>query len=238
MNLYAKKKDMKRYALIGVLAIAAMTACKTDNSQQAEQARQDSIRQADSLAAVADAAEKADAEREEQRLKDSVEWVAFQSKDLVFLELHGHVQTVKTNYKTYALDEDGMITSADGKDPFNCSYEKEGDAVYCLNRNEEGYIASETGWEWGTDYEWKDGRIVSYYNTAEAWTTKARYSYDDEGNIIRQKGTSSEFEGEVESFDYKYSYKKRDAYGNWTERSYNGITEKRTITYYANPFAK
>lgn len=223
---------MKWYALIMVFVVAAVVACKTDNSQQAEQARQDSLRQADSITAALQAAE---VEKEEQRRQDSIEWASFQSKDLAFYGLHGHVKTLKADYQLVEFDENGNVQKVDGKDPFNASYEDQGDSYYSLSRNEEGYLSTETGWEWSTDYTWKDGRIVSYYNVAETWTTKATYTYDDEGNLIEEKGTSSEYEGDTEKFRYKYTYTKRDVMGNWTERKSNNGNKTRVITYYEMP---
>ena len=202
--------------------LIALTAAGCVNNINGQNAN-DSISEIDSTELLA------------QHAQDSADWVDFTTFDLLFFELHGHVKSVKWgDYSTYEYSKDGELVKMNGKEPFSNAIISDPDVERCA-RDSNGIICCHYGWEWAIDYEWKDGIIVSESGMDEAFEWNYKYEYDDQGHLIKMKGTEGdEFEEEKEAVEYEINDYTFDEYGNWIRR-YNdrfGDYEARVITYY------
>lgn len=210
---------MKKLPFIfAAIAIAAMfDSC--GNTQRGEKPDSDSIRMADSLA--------------EMMRNDSIEWVNFTSKDLTFMGLHGHVKAMIRNGVTFEFDTLGNWTKIDDVSPYNREVGFYDDySVY--SRDENGFITNESFWEGGTEYIWRDGRIVGENSFNCAYECRLSYEHDTLGNVSKITIVESEDAGESWSkpSDIEIKYLNFDEFGNWTLRKSENGSDTRFITYY------
>lgn len=207
---------------IAALSIIPVFTSSCGNNSKDDTARQDAI--ADSIA------------REDSIWRaDSLAKCSMCTPDLEFFELHGPVKSMRMNENTYSFSEQGQLVRIDGYDPFKVTFNDGYTPQIDMRRNKDGYINQMGGWECGTEFTWKNGKIVKESGGAEAFYWEYAYTYDDDGNITCRKGKEGEWDDYEKKVEYNYSYPERDAFGNWTKRVGTGtekITTNRTITYY------
>lgn len=153
---------------------------------------------------------------------NSVETTQFQSSDLAFFGLYGHVKTVTEDGVTsLEFDPEGVLTAVYGT-PASERY----------NRDKQGRIVEMNGYENHVEYEWGDERPVGSEAQAEGMSIKESYTYDGRGFVVEIKHTDDGDES-VERF----TYPEVDKQGNWTKRTSEGYeytagTTTRVIEYY------
>ena len=175
--------------------------------------------------------------------EDSLARAQMETPDMVFYNVHGPVHVIRQNgNRTMYFSEDGKLISMTGYDPFDgTAYDNGGynPQVY-LSRDKEERLMAEEGWEWVTEYTWKDGHVVGEDGQAESTFWSYKYTLDEHGNIIRMTGTEGDYADEDNpvKVTYNLTYSKVDAYGNWLHRDMkdaDGNTAgelDRTIYYY------
>lgn len=227
---------------MAVLAVI-LASC---SGRDAEKARRDSIRMADSLAFVQ--AQAAAAQEE----ADSIARRNFTTPDLAFNQLHGDVKEAsnpspyeyENNVKIFKYDEDGNWlnvpewTSEDKKWLKECNKPS-----HKTTRDSEGRISRMYGsceiiYDY-IGYTWNDGRVTK--------DSYGRYHYSDDGLLIAYFEDDYDIQENRTIFtDYVVDYM-----GNWIERTAHTYTyepvneyndqvpvvketekQKRTITYY------
>lgn len=162
--------------------------------------------------------------------------------DLAFYYLHGPVKYMQQGDFICQFNEKGELISYNGYNPFegNCYDQGYYNPRITLERGKDKYIEGESGWEWGTDYTWKDGHIIKEHTQAEADVYEYNYKYDDKGDLIGMDGVTYMCDEENDRTEIKltFTYGKRDSYGNWLERIRKGENDdcddvtKRIIVYY------
>lgn len=181
---------------------------------------------------------------EEGNSENSEDMSKITTPDLAFYYLHGPVKYMQQGDFICHFNEKGELISYNGYNPFegNCYDQGYYNPRITLERGKDKYIEGESGWEWGTDYTWKDGRIIKENTQAEADVYKYNYKYDDNGDLVRMDGVTYMCEEEDDRTEIKlsFTYGKRDSYGNWLERTrkdeVDGFVDvtKRTIVYYTS----
>lgn len=230
-----KKSLLTTAATICILGTSITTAScngnKNNNSQN------ENVTTSDASSAPAN---------EDEWAKDSLAQVNRTTPDLAFLFLHGPVRTLTENEsQVYRFTEDGTILSYNSFDPFDSDpYSDNGFYLprICMSRDDDGKIVETSGWEWATEYEWKDGKPSAENGGAESTSWKSKYTFNEAGELIKIKGETRDEACEDENpepIDIEYEYTKYDEYNNWIERNVktndaetNNYTEKRIITYY------
>lgn len=199
------------FLILGLICFSlAMSGCGPSKAELAEKARQDSIRTADSIAAVKK--EKARQDSIKAAIKDSLEWVNFTTPDLRTFNLHGHVKSVTevgNDYESYWTDRPCL------------SFTKSGKAIikskYTVTRDKKGRISSIYGFNYIPKYFFeydKQGYVVEEgYGTASSGTT-VDYKYDANKRIISHTSEEALKGGKGSS---KITYLAFDKYGNWTK---------------------
>lgn len=194
-----------------ITACLITTSCGPSKADIAEQARQDSIQRADSIATI-------QKERARQAaIKDSLAWVNFSSPDLFAFNLHGHVKNVSTG-----ADEDEFFPNPiDG----SYSFTKEGKLIV---PQEDFYVEKD-----------KQGRVVSLEWRHENGTLIYSLGYNSQGIVnssshlrsshfrdyeykIDKNGYASSYTYYgMEPFEYEgygsIQYLDFDKYGNWVK---------------------
>ncbi|MBO4593172.1 MAG: hypothetical protein J5678_03170 [Bacteroidaceae bacterium] len=205
-----------------VLASAAIIGSCGGAAKDGESVDSDSIRIADSLA--------------EMMRRDSIEWASFTSKDLTFFGLHGHVKAMVRNGTTFEFDTLGNWTKIGNVSPYGRKIDfYDYYSVYSHDAN--GFITHEEFWEGGTEYIWKDGRIVGENSFNCAYECRLSYDYDTLGNVSKMTMVESDDAGETWSKPTKIDIKyiNFDELGNWTLRKSNNGSDYRFIVYYDQP---
>lgn len=226
--------------LIGVLILGGGIAYyfyAEHQAKMAEEARLEQLR-LDSIEAA----------RLDSIRQDSIERRNFTSPDLQFYELHGKVKTCVWTAESY-IKAGTLNFSIDGiVEPYK---------GYKFTRNKSGQIIKIKYKRIYVDqdflifqYQWSDGKVCAENFGAWEGGGDTNYYYDDNGLLIREKGTSYaegwEFESTSTYGDYEF-----DEMGNWIKRKErvtikswwdteveNAEVEKRTyietrkITYY------
>ena len=237
-----------------VLSVAIMvSACaiaqqQGSETQQQEQARQDSINKAleqmrqDSINKAIEQI-KLDSIREDSIRRNRV------TPDLALFELHGPVKSVNKGYITgFAdnganFDKDGKVTSLNKISYIN----KRGN----ITRDANGRIKSiscreEEGWPTiSSDNITYDGNNlpIKIYGKYLESTGNSSLKYNN--GLLASETNNFDGEGDITKSTITYTYLKFDKYGNWTSRKasfknydYEGYcnshseTQTRTITYY------
>lgn len=160
------------------------------------------------------------------------------SPDLTFFELHGNVETLVTEYDTLHFDRQGRLLTVNGMDPFQVNrLEVMGDMFLEYMRTN-GYITGENRMEGHVDYYWDNGQLTGNEWTAEGWTGRDTYRYNEQGLLVSMTVTQQEFGEQAEAITATYTYNEFDAQGNWLSRTINSnapdgnTTEAREIRYY------
>lgn len=230
------------FLILGLICFSlAMSGCGPSKAELAEKARQDSIRTADSIAAVKK--EKARQDSIKAAIKDSLEWVNFTTPDLRTFNLHGHVKSVECDF---GYDYSPVSPSL--------SFTKSGEAIinskFTVKRDKKGRLKEIDGVNYNPAFFFeynKQGFIREFGCGTWNSGTTYKYKYDDKDNIISY---SYEEALSGDSGSYKITYIAFDKYGNWTKAKLKFVckeleiysqkyrTEKnteivaRTITYY------
>ncbi len=166
--------------------------------------------------------------------------------DLALLELRGPVHTVKDSYtdvaegyswegRLHTFSKDGKIEKLNGNDPFNTTQEIYDDPeqfVIKYTRDSEGRIIKMEMWESIENYTWKGMRLASSEWMAEGESGTETFHYGADGFIDYADCVEKMGDTVNERYRKTYKYTKFDDYGNWTERTVKGVTNRRVITYY------
>lgn len=236
---------MKNLVLIilGMICLSlTMPSCGPSKAEMAEKARQDSIRTADSLAAVKKEKARQDSIKAafKAAIKDSIEWVNFTTPDLRTFNLHGHVKRVVepiySNGDNYCCERPNLSFTKNGKAIIS--------AEYYVVRDNDGRIslikekANSEGEAYTYDYN-RQGKVTHYSAAFSPYHIyEKRYTYDSSGNI---KSYSEENIQGTFYDSYQITYLAFDKFGNWTKAKIKPLktTEgegtqlvTRTITYY------
>lgn len=217
-----KKRIYLICCFVAVFTAIQLSACNKGGSQQAESAHI------------------AEAQTQENTLNEQVTY------DLAFLELHGPVHTVKESYidvndkyswdgRTHTFSKDGKIVKVGNYDPFDVSkdiYDDPEQAMVKYTRDSEGRIIKMEMWESIESYTWKGMRLASCEWMAEGGSGTETFHYDANGFIDYADCVEKMGDTVNERFRKTFKYTKFDDYGNWTERTVKGVTNRREITYY------
>lgn len=176
---------------------------------------------------------------EDSRLENDRNLVNITTPDLAFFELHGPVKRMterRESYShTYEFDQKGNFVRLDGYDPFTVDiYSYEPGEVTRYERDSQGRIVREGGYESGTEYTWKSDRVSGYEWGAESLSGTIEYQYESStGRISSLYNTVMDL-GEITDTYYQYyTYGESDDYGNWLERSLDNEGKTvRKIEYY------
>lgn len=166
--------------------------------------------------------------------------------DLALLELRGPVHTVKDSYtdvaegyswegRLHTFSKDGKIVKLNGNDPFNTTqeiYDDPEQSVIKYTRDAEGRIIKMEMWESIENYTWKGMRLASSEWLAEGESGTELFHYDANGFIDYADCVEKMGDTVNERYRKTFKYTKFDDYGNWTERTVKGVTNRRVITYY------
>lgn len=182
-----------------------------------------------------------------QNKKDAKEIVTV-TPDLTYWDLHGPVK----HCNEVEFDNQGTMVGIGNYDPFSIEQayrEMDGDDFVEFSkweRDEEGHIASITGFEGMSEYTWNDGRVVSAAGFEEGTVWKNDYEYDTVGRLVKLMEYIGGFEDEEDELPLwsttEFSYLEFDSHGNWIRRAVKVILadmenieeyeETRTIEYY------
>ena len=182
-----------------------------------------------------------------QNKKDAKEIVTV-TPDLTYWDLQGPVK----HCNEVEFDNQGTMVGIGNYDPFSIEQayrEMDGDDFVefsKLERDEEGHIASITGFEGMSEYTWNDGRVVSAAGFEEGRLWKNDYEYDTVGRLVKLMEYIGGFEDEEDELPLwsttEFSYLEFDSHGNWIRRAVKVILadmenieeyeETRTIEYY------
>lgn len=216
---------------------------KLAEQKRLERMRLDSIEEAERLEAEREIAYR------DSLLQDSLERRNFISPDLAFAELRGHVKSCRWSDDSRDQLHDFLEFDYSGNLlPFN---------GYKFYRDNSGQIAVVKFRERNDmdnyfiyDFNWLNGKLISY--SYEGWETltKGKYYYDSDGLLTKETSEDGESDCTTETTLKFYGYE-FDEMGNWIKRhvdaSYetrcgydemetysnsSSYVESRTITYY------
>lgn len=182
-----------------------------------------------------------------QNKRDAKEIVTV-TPDLTYWDLQGPVKRCNE----VEFDNQGTMVGIGNYDPFSIEQayrDMDGDDFVEFSkweRDEEGHIASITGFEGMSEYTWNDGRVVSAAGFEEGTVWKNDYEYDTAGRLVKLMEYIGGFEDEEDELPLwsttEFSYLEFDSHGNWIRRAVKVILadmenieeyeETRTIEYY------
>lgn len=219
-----------------MLATLVVTACAQKKGTE-ETSSSQSLTDVESTSSTV----RDDAKEVAKWVADSLEKATFQTPDLTFYNLRGPVKAMHRNDHTIYFSEDGVLTRIDDYNPFEGSAYDGGsyNPQSYLTRDSEGRISAEEGWEWVTEYTWKDGHVVAEEGQAESSFWKYKYTLDEHGDVVRMAGTEGDLADETEEPAlHQWKYTKRDRYDNWVKAEQLNadgeklVDEERSIYYY------
>lgn len=211
------------FILLGLISLSLVVpGCGPSKAELAEKARQDSIRTADSIAAVKK--EKARQDSIKAAIKDSLEWVNFTTPDLRTFNLHGHVKSVKCNSdygNSYEPDVPSLSFTKSGKAIIESKFSVKRDKKGRLKEMETENFNPNLFFEYN-----KQGFVRKFgYGTWNSGITYT-YRYDDKGKVISY---SYEEALRGDSGNGKITYLAFDKYGNWTKAKFKNVWKELEI---------
>lgn len=239
------------FIAIGIIAVSLLWNCSGNGA--ADNAKEDSLRIADSIARVEAAKEAAAQARLDTIRQDSIKRRNFKTPDLAFNELHGDVKDYKFEDIVFSYNEDGMIEpSWNARDTRLMKSNKQTSLPKeKITRDNEGRIIKvwefvsydgDYGEFFNADYIWEGDRAFGKYDS------KNHHEYDDNGLLI---GYAEDKYYDIQPKRIVYTDYVLDGLGNWIERKANifiyepedmntfdypvtkeSVKEKRTITYH------
>ena len=209
---------MKRLLIIPLATLFIGFSTSSCSSSSADKAQNDSI-----------AAAELEAARLDSIRQDSINRRNFTTPDLVFNELHGHVEKCEWAKETdwcyatvYSYSNDGILDK--GK----------GEYTHVYTRDREGQIVTDEEDFAKTDYKWSDNKVVSSKLSCDGETAygngATHYFYDADGLLAYTTTDDGEGEmGSMRNMKTVYSDYQFDDMGNWISRT-------STTTYQTDEF--
>jgi len=153
----------------------------------------------------------------------------FITPDLAFMEVHGHVKSVKyPNGRKAFFDEKGNLV--------DYATEYSGENKVMIGRDDDGYIVSTYDGPGGSesfDYDKENVRLVLTAAGDGAFYSECHIEYDADGNIIRYNFVDEDMaEDTRDEWSQDVEIVTKDEQGNWTELKSEDATLKRIIEYY------